>query len=107
MKSLIENLEEVKDYRKGNAIDHKLIDILVIAVLGTLCGCEGWKHIEQFGNAKKEWLKTFLELPNGIPSHDTFGRVFSNINPKEFHKAFIDWVNGIREFIDKDIVALD
>lgn len=106
-KTLIECLKEIKDYRSGNAIDHKLIDILVIAILGVLCGADGWTEIESFGNAKKEWLGKFLELPNGIPSHDTFSRVFAAIDPREFHNAFIEWVKSICEIIKGQVVSVD
>ncbi|WP_366512128.1 ISAs1 family transposase [Clostridium sp.] len=77
-------------YRVGNVVDHKLIDILVIVILGTIGCADSWTDIEDFGEAKKEWLSTFLELPNGIPSHDTFERVFANIDPQAFHNAFLE-----------------
>src|SRR5207247_6825709 len=64
-----------------------------------LCGAEGWVDIESFGKTKEAWLKTFLELPNGIPSHDTFGRVFARIDPKQFEECFVNWVRGVTEKI--------
>jgi hypothetical protein len=83
----LEKIEEhfgtVKDPRIDRSKDHKLIDIISIAICAVICGAEGWVDIENFGKSKMIWLKTFLELPNGIPSHDTFGRVFSLINPEE------------------------
>jgi len=106
-KTLIECLESIKDFRSGNAIDHKLIDILAIAILGVLCGADGWTEIEDFGKSKLEWLKKFLELPNGIPSHDTFGRVFAAIDPKEFHNVFIEWVQNICEIIKDQVISID
>ena len=72
--------------RKDRTKDHKLIDIIVIAI----CGAEGWVDIELFGKSKLPWLKTFLELPNGIPSHDTFGRVFSMIDANSFNWLFMN-----------------
>ena len=106
-KTLVDCLREVKDYRNGNGIEHKLIDILVIAILGVLCGSDGFVEIEEFGNAKKEWLNKFLELPNGIPSHDTFGRIFASIEPKEFHGAFIEWVKNIGSLFKGELIAID
>ena len=69
-------------------LHHDLIDILVITILATICGADTWIEINEFGIAKYEWLKTSLEFPNGIPSHDTFNRVFSLINPKKFEDCF-------------------
>lgn len=71
---------QVTDPRKAQTKEHKLIDIIVIAICAVICGAEGWTDIESFGNRKMLWLKTFLELPNGIPSHDAFWRVFSLID---------------------------
>ncbi len=62
-----------------------------------ICGADGWVGIETYGCAKYEWLKTFLELPNGIPSHDTFARVFAQINPQQFQSCFLDWMKSIQK----------
>jgi hypothetical protein len=70
---------------------HELIDILVITILATICGADTWTEINEFGITKYDWLKTFLHLPNGIPSHDTFGRIFSLIDPRKF-EACLDWI---------------
>ena len=72
---------------RGPNIEHLFFDIIAIAILGTICGADGWVEIEQFGHQKLGWLSQYLLLPNGIPSHDTFGRVFSQIDPEEFQKA--------------------
>src|SRR3990172_147547 len=72
------------DPRIGNAKRHKLLDILVIAICAVICGADSWSDFELFGKNKQAWLKKFLELPHGIPSHDTFGRVFALINRKNF-----------------------
>jgi hypothetical protein len=70
-----EHFSKVSDPRVERTKEHKLIDIIAIAICAVICGAEGWTDIELFGKSKLAWLKTFLELPNGIPSHDTFGRV--------------------------------
>jgi len=107
----LEKIEEhfgtVKDPRIDRSKEHNLIDIISIAICAVICGAEGWVDIENFGKSKEIWLKTFLELPNGIPSHDTFGRVFSLIEPEEFQKSFQGWVQSIHEFTDGQVVAID
>src|SRR5262245_41923394 len=74
-------LEDVADPRVNRRKRHKLSDILVIALCSFIAGCEGWVDVELFGLAKEKWFEKFLELPNGIPSHDTFGRVFALLDP--------------------------
>ena len=81
--------EGLEDPRLNNHnLRHNLVDILVITILATICGADTWTEINEFGTAKHEWLETFLELPNGIPSHDTFSRVFSLIDPQKFEACF-------------------
>src|SRR5262249_48069246 len=84
---------------------HKLLDILVIALCGFICGVDDWVELEQFGKAKLKWFRTFLELPNGIPSHDTFGRVFRMLDPEEFGRCFSEWVASIAQLTDGEVVA--
>ena len=104
----IENhFSKVTDPRKDRTKDHKLIDIISIAICAVICGAEGWTDIENFGNRKRLWLETFLELPNGIPSHDTFGRVFSMINAEQFQLAFFEWVWAVNDIIQGQIVNID
>jgi predicted transposase YbfD/YdcC len=79
----------------------------VIAIAATLCGADGWVRIAEFGRAKQARLKQFLELPNGIPSHDTFGRVFSLLQPEAFEACFRDWVEAIRAVIPGEVIAID
>lgn len=85
---------------------HQLEDIILIAILAVMCGGEGWVDIEAFGKAKEEWLKTFLALPNGIPSHATFGRVFARIDGQQFEQCFLSWVQSLNEKIS-GVVAID
>ena len=86
---------------------HKLLDILVIAICAVIAGADNWKDIADFGQAKIDWFKTFLELPNGIPSHDTFNRVFARLDPQEFRNGFISWVSAVSEVIDGQVIAID
>lgn len=87
--------------------DHDLIDILVIAICALLCAAESFNDMEDFGKAKQDWFKTFLPLRNGIPSHDTFNRVFAALDPKEFLDCFLRWTQSLRESVAQEIVALD
>jgi hypothetical protein len=75
--------------------------------MGTICGADGWAEIGRSGYAKEEWLKIFLELPYGIPSHDTFGRIFALLDPKVFEACFMAWINSLTIDLTKEIIALD
>jgi len=86
---------------------HNLGDILVVAVCCMLCGGESFYDMEDFGLAKEAWLRTFPELPNGIPSHDTFNRVFAALDPAKFNACFLKWTEGLRKTVAGDIVSLD
>ena len=99
--------EGLTDYRNGNAIEHKLIDIVVIGILTVLTGGKGFTDMVSFGRARLEWLKTFLDLPNGIPSHDVFGDVFAKLDPSEFHKCFSEWVNCLVDCLEQQVISLD
>jgi predicted transposase YbfD/YdcC len=105
-KTLIESFTEIKDPRESN-ISHALIDIILIAILAVLCGADGFNEIEDFGKSKEKWLRKYLKLKNGIPSHDTFNNVLSALNPAEFHKCFMDWVTFLQEKVSKEIVSID
>jgi predicted transposase YbfD/YdcC len=80
---------------------------MTIAVCAVICGADGWTAIETYGRAKYEWLKTFLELSNGIPSHDTFARVFAQINPQQFQECFLNWMKSIQKITNGEVIALD
>jgi predicted transposase YbfD/YdcC len=105
--SLIEHFSVIKDPRIDRSKLHKLIDILVIAICATICGAEGWEDFELFGNCKLDWFKSFLELPNGVPSHDTFRRVFARLDPQQFQQAFLNWVRGVTKLTQGEVVAID
>lgn len=86
---------------------HALMDILVLVLLGTICGADSWVEICAFGASKHGWLKTFLSLPHGIPSHDTLGRVFSLIDPHHFERCFKSWTQTLQVDLDRQVIALD
>jgi predicted transposase YbfD/YdcC len=98
------HFNNITDPRKYN-IRHKLIDIITIAICALVCGAQNWVDVEQYADSKQDWLKQFLELPGGIPSHDTFGRVFSMLDPKQFTEAFINWSQSIKSMINQ--IAID
>lgn len=97
----------LKDPRVERTRWHLLTDIITIAILAVIAGAQGWEDIEEYGLNKKEWLETFLELPFGIPSPDTFRRVFEKINPKEFEQCFRQWVQSLVEKLGVEVVAID
>jgi predicted transposase YbfD/YdcC len=105
--SIAKHFGGLPDPRTGNAKAHIFLEILIIAILAVICGADGWSDVELFGKNKKVWLKTFLELPKGIPSHDTFGRVFAKIKPEEFQKRFIDWVQAVEKLTAGQVIAVD
>jgi predicted transposase YbfD/YdcC len=104
---IVKHFEDLPDPRTGNAKAHIFLEVLIIAICAVICGADGWSDIELFGKNKKAWLKTFLELPKGIPSHDTFGRIFAKIKPEEFQKRFIGWVQAIEELTAGQVIAVD
>lgn len=97
----------MEDPRIDRTKRHNLIDILTIALCAVICGADSWVAIELYGCTKYEWLKTFLELPNGIPSHDTFARVFAQLNSQQFQSCFLNWIKSIQSRTDGEVVAID
>jgi predicted transposase YbfD/YdcC len=105
--SLIECFADLPDPRVERGQLHKLIDIVVISICAVISGAEGFTEMEEFGQVKEGWLRQFLELPNGIPSHDTFGRVWACIKPREFEARFRRWVQGVVQVSQGEIVGID
>ena len=95
--SIIHHFKDLKDPRIERAKKHRLIDIIVIALGSIMVGGDGFQDMELFGQSKRAWLESFLDLSNGIPSHDTFGRVFSRLDPKQFHQCFLSWTQSVSE----------
>jgi len=106
IRSIETHFSNVTDPRGPN-IEHQLFDIIAIAILGTICGADGWVEIEQFGYQKLNWLSQYLWLGNGIPSHDTFGRVFARINPEEFQASFMEWVKALHQITQGQVIGID
>ena len=98
---------DLDDPRIDRTKQHKLLDIVVITICAVICGADDWVAVEIFGKAKHDWLKQFLDLPNGIPSHDTFGRVFGALDPEQFQSCFLNWINAVSEITQGQVIALD
>ena len=105
--ALLEHFATLPDPRIARHRWHKLSDILVIAVCAVLCGAESFPAIEDFGHEREEWLRRFLELPEGIPSHDTFNRVFRLLDPLKFQACFSSWMQAVAEETEGEVVAID
>lgn len=93
--SISTHFASLPDPRVERTKEHRLVDILTIGLCAVLCGADGWTGMEAFGQAKEPWLRTFLALPHGIPSHDTFGRVFGRLDPEAFGRCFVAWVRAV------------
>jgi hypothetical protein len=105
--SLIAHFKDLPDPRVERTKDHDLIDLLVIAICTLLCAGESFNDMEDFGKAKADWFRTFLTLRNGIPSHDTFNRLFAALDPQAFLDCFLRWTQSLRQAVAQEIVALD
>lgn len=105
--TIISILQNIDDPRIARTRLHNLIDILAIAICSSTCGMTGWEEFEAFGEAKKAWFRKFLELPNGIPSADTFRRVFERIDPKQLRKALAEWAQTLQSCLEGKVVAID
>ena len=105
-KSIRDCFSDLTEPRESNK-RHQLMDIITMALCAVICGADTWEEIEEFGHAKHGWFRTFLELPHGIPSPDTFARVFASIDPVEFQEAFVRWIEAVKSATGGRIVAID
>jgi predicted transposase YbfD/YdcC len=104
---LADHFAALTDPRSDHTKRHLLLDILTIALCAIISGADEWVAMEAYGNAKREWLETFLTLPNGIPSHDTFGRVFAALDPDQFESCFLAWVRSTVTLTAGEVIACD
>lgn len=110
LEQLRERFATLQDPRVERTKLHQLLDIITIAICAVICGADDWSEIELFGHAKEAFFRSFLALPNGIPSHDTFGRVFARLNPEQFQHCFLEWVQELVQASSgqvKGVVAID
>lgn len=107
MAGIVRFFESMEDPRVERTRKHKLIDVLVITIAAVISGCEDWNEIELYGKTKASWLGSFLALPGGIPSHDTFNRVFASLDPQALQQCFLDWVQSVAQISEGRIVSID
>jgi predicted transposase YbfD/YdcC len=105
--NLTEQFGDLEDPRSDRGKRHQLLDIVVIAICAVICGADNWVEVELFGHSKESWLGRFLELPHGIPSHDTFGRVFERLDAEQFQQRFRTWIGAVEEITTGQVVAMD
>jgi predicted transposase YbfD/YdcC len=105
--TLTEHFASLDDPRVERTKLHPLLSIVVIAICAVVSGAESWDDIEDFGEIKGEWLTTFLDLPHGIPSHDTFNRVFAALDPVQFQTCFLQWMQAVAGVLPAQVIALD
>ena len=107
MTGLFSFFEPMEDPRIERTRQHKFIDIIVLTIAVVICGCGDWNEIELFGKSKKDWLSQYLELPNGIPSHDTINRLFAAMNPQSLQECFLNWIQEVAQITDGRIISID
>lgn len=105
--TIARHFAQLPDPRVNRTKEHDLVDIITIAICALICGADGWTDVEEFGHDKEPWLRSFLHLPSGIPSHDTFGRVFAMLEPAAFAQCFTQWVQSLCEDLAGDVVNID
>ena len=104
--TITDHFSGLEDPRHDNR-RHLLLDIIVVAICAAICDADTWADVELLGEAKEKWFRGFLELPHGIPSHDTFGRVFALLDPEQFQQCFRDWIQAVEERTQGEVIALD
>lgn len=104
---IIEPFQGLTDPRIERCQRHCLLDIVALVIGAVVCGADNWMEIAEFGQAKAECLRRLLSLPNGIPSHDTLGRVFRRLDPEQFQAGFLDWARSVRRLTQREVIAID
>ena len=107
LRTVAEHFRQLEDPRVERAKAHSLLAVVTIALCGVICGAESWVEIAQFGRAKLAWFARFLDLPHGIPSHDTFGRVFARLDAQQFEACFAAWMHAVAAVLPLEVIALD
>lgn len=107
LESLEKHFEGLEDPRSASRIEHHLMDIVLITICAVICGAEDWGEVAEYGLAKQSWLASFLALPNGIPSHDTFNRLFARIDPTQLQQCFLNWVQAVYQITAGQVIAID
>jgi len=105
--SLLEHFKNLEDLRAEPLVEHRLLDIIALSICAVICGADRWVDIEHYGRAKEEWLRGFLPLCGGIPSHDTIARLFAALDPKALQECFLRWVKALAQLLPGEIVAID
>jgi len=105
--SILAYFGDLPDPRIERCKRHRLLDIIAIGICAVVCGADSYVEMEEFGKAKRKWFETFLDLENGIPSHDTFRRVFGKLKPAEFQKCFLAWIEAVQESTKGEVIAID
>ena len=105
--SIVEHFGDVEDPRVEYLVEHKLIDIITIGLCAVIAGADNWTEVAQYGQEKEAWFKQFLELEAGIPSHDTFGRVFGQMEPEQLQSSFLSWVQAVYQVTEGQVVPID
>ncbi len=105
MHGLVERFAALEDPRVERAGRHSLLAVVTIARCGVICGADSWVEIEHFGHAKADWFATFLDVPNGIPSHDPFGRVFARLDARAFAACFAEWMQAVAGVLPTQVIS--
>lgn len=105
--TITESFGDLEEPRELGKVRHKLLDIITIGICAVICGANDWVGVETYGKAKERWLRSYLELPNGIPSHDTFNNVFNKLSAKKFQESFMKWVQSLIERTGGEVIAID
>jgi len=105
--SIVEHFGDLEDPRVEYLVEHKLIDIITIALCAVIAGADNWTEVVQYGQEKQSWFERFLELPAGIASHDTFGRVFGLLDPDQLQRSFLNWVQAVYQVTGGQVVPID